>query len=230
MKHLWMSVAAIFLAGCGTPNIPEGPGPSPEDGSLLTAKWYTGDSAPAQGLGENGDLYLNTVNSIVYVKMSDRWTNVADLRGPEGAQGAAGPQGEPGEQGPQGPPGPPGQLEYWLHTITPDEVTTPTPGLYEVRIYDERIQTGYWFDVWLVNDEGAWLRMPVVLHAQTGIWLGLVWVSDGHLKFLSTNDVRGKQSVVFRAVPTESTPAAAKAGTRFDAGEYLRRLATKNSN
>jgi len=73
---------------------------------MLTAKWYTGTGAPSGELGEDGDLYLDTEASDVYVRMGGQWAPVANLRGPEGPPGPEGPEG------PQGPPGP-SDVIFW---------------------------------------------------------------------------------------------------------------------
>jgi len=116
-----LAVAVSLLAGgCPAPVEPGAlPGagdsaaavPGQESDSLLTAKWYTGTGGPSADLGEDGDLYLDTQASDVYVRMDGQWTPVANLRGPEGPagpEGPEGPQGPPGPEGPQGPPGPEG--------------------------------------------------------------------------------------------------------------------------
>ena len=49
------------------------------------ATWYTGSGAPSAGLGVNGDLYLNTVNSDVYQKSGGSWSVIANIKGATGA-------------------------------------------------------------------------------------------------------------------------------------------------
>lgn len=55
--------------------------------------WYNGAGAPAPGLGNNGDYYLNSTNGDVYTKAAGAWGIVANIAGP------AGPPGVPGAPG-----------------------------------------------------------------------------------------------------------------------------------
>jgi hypothetical protein len=57
------------------------------------ATWYSGSGAPASGLGVNGDQYLRTDTSDVYLKATGSWSiscNIKGLTGDTGAQGSAG--------------------------------------------------------------------------------------------------------------------------------------------
>lgn len=67
------------------------------------AKWLSGASAPAAGLGVVGDWYLNTTTSDAYEKTGgSAWTLRVNIKGAPGATGSQGPQGATGSQGPQG--------------------------------------------------------------------------------------------------------------------------------
>ena len=44
-------------------------GPQGDPGST----WYTGVGVPSNGLGLDGDLYLNTANSYFYLKVAGAW-------------------------------------------------------------------------------------------------------------------------------------------------------------
>lgn len=55
--------------------------------------WRNGDGAPSNGLGSDGDYYLDDLNGYVYYKASGAYTHVATIEGPPGA---AGPAGAPG--------------------------------------------------------------------------------------------------------------------------------------
>lgn len=76
------------------------------------ATWLSGEGAPAAGLGEVGDFYLDTADSAYYgPKALGGWGAPVSLIGPvgpagaPGAPGAAGAAGEPGPAGPQGATG-----------------------------------------------------------------------------------------------------------------------------
>jgi hypothetical protein len=61
-----------------------------------------GSGAPASTLGEDGDVYYDTVNKIFYgPKENGDWGDGSSAAGPAGAQGAVGPQGPAGADGSQ---------------------------------------------------------------------------------------------------------------------------------
>ena len=89
-------------------------GPLPDYGSVGNntpgspgSVWYEGAGVPANGLGIDGDFYLNTSNGNVYRKASGIWgLPIANLTGPAGAPGTPGIPGTPGT------PGTPGSVWY----------------------------------------------------------------------------------------------------------------------
>lgn len=68
------------------------------DGSV----WRSGAGAPSNGLGANGDYYLNTSNGDVYEKAGGTYSVVDNLTGPTGATGATGAAGADGADGADG--------------------------------------------------------------------------------------------------------------------------------
>lgn len=70
--------------------------------------WRNGTTVPSNSLGINGDYFLNTTNSIVYVKSGGSYSAIASLLGQTGSQGPEGPEGPEGPAGAIGPQGPPG--------------------------------------------------------------------------------------------------------------------------
>ena len=72
----------------------------------------SGAGAPSNGLGNDGDFYINTTSWLIYgPKVSGSWPSGVSLigaQGPQGAQGFQGPVGPQGAQGPQGNVGPQG--------------------------------------------------------------------------------------------------------------------------
>jgi hypothetical protein len=79
-------------------------GPQGVPGSV----WRNGVGAPASTLGVNGDYYLDTSNSNVYLKASGTYSIIANIQGNPGPTGPAGPTGPVGGNGPVGPAGPSG--------------------------------------------------------------------------------------------------------------------------
>ena len=66
------------------------------------AVWFIEANAPSNTVGKNGDLYLDTVNSNYYFKVSGAWVLKGNLKGAQGNVGAAGPTGAQGPQGATG--------------------------------------------------------------------------------------------------------------------------------
>lgn len=70
--------------------------------------WYSGNGAPSNQLGYNGDFYLDTFNALIWKKENNIWVEQFSVMGPQGEQGQPGipgPQGQPGNPGPKGAPG-----------------------------------------------------------------------------------------------------------------------------
>ena len=66
------------------------------------AVWFIEANAPGNTIGKNGDLYLDTVTSNYYFKVSGAWVLKGNLKGAQGNVGAAGPTGAQGPQGATG--------------------------------------------------------------------------------------------------------------------------------
>jgi len=200
---------------------------------MATSKWFTGETPPDASMGVDGDLYLNTVSSAVYVKKDGSWISVAELRGPAGPPGPTGATGAPGPQGPAGPPGeqgPPGpagtmQIEYWTHVITPAEcvfVPTFAGGYYEITIHDPRFGARDWIDLWERSLDGAWYRVAPIYSEANSIWYGIWYTFNGSICYRSPLSEVGTTIVIFRAPTFFST---GKSIEEFDAAAYFRSLA-----
>ena len=70
--------------------------------------WLTGNGAPNNANGNDGDLYLDLDNYDFYMKASGAWSKEGNFKGTNGADGATGPQGPQGEKGDTGAVGPQG--------------------------------------------------------------------------------------------------------------------------
>jgi hypothetical protein len=69
--------------------------------------WHVGLGSPATDVGQNGDFYLDSSSSDVYVKTSGSWSStIANIKGAIGSTGATGTQGATGAQGATGSQGP----------------------------------------------------------------------------------------------------------------------------
>ncbi|HEY8110784.1 MAG TPA: hypothetical protein VIG05_07960, partial [Candidatus Nitrosotenuis sp.] len=52
---------------------------------------FTGVGIPSQNLGKNGNIYINTANADVYLKISGSWILIGNLTGATGPVGPVGP-------------------------------------------------------------------------------------------------------------------------------------------
>jgi len=86
-------------AGAQGPAGPAGaqgdPGPAGAAGAdgADGAVWRSGAGAPSNGLGADGDFYLDTDTGDVHEKAAGTYSVVGNIQGPAGATGPAGPQG-----------------------------------------------------------------------------------------------------------------------------------------
>lgn len=64
--------------------------------------WRSGAGAPSNDLGVNGDYYLNTTTSDVYLKATGTYSVIVNIKGAQGIQGEQGIQGVQGDPGADG--------------------------------------------------------------------------------------------------------------------------------
>lgn len=64
--------------------------------------WRDGTGVPSNGLGVDGDYYLDDANGFVYAKASGTYSHVTTIIGPPGATGATGAPGSAGSAGAAG--------------------------------------------------------------------------------------------------------------------------------
>lgn len=97
VSNKWVKINS---AGTGLEFVdaPSGTGTNGTNGSV----WYSGSSAPAAGLGVEGDYYFVTTTGIVLKKQSGFWTQIANLTGPTGSTGSTGSTGPAGQGVPVG--------------------------------------------------------------------------------------------------------------------------------
>lgn len=63
------------------------------------ATWRSGSAAPDDALGNNGDFYLRTTNSDVYLKAGGTWSVSTNIKGAAGTNGSNGSNGSNGTNG-----------------------------------------------------------------------------------------------------------------------------------
>ena len=76
--------------------------------ATLSSIWLSGNGIPAPDLGNNNDLYLDTLTANIYQKVDGNWDfllNIKGAKGDKGDTGAQGPKGDTGDTGAQGPKG-----------------------------------------------------------------------------------------------------------------------------
>ncbi len=115
-KIFILALASFLLAGCsGEPQVgpkgdkgdtgatgPQGlPG---QDGKTV----LQGSGVPGDELGNDGDIFIDTLTWDYYSKTNGHWTLVGNIKGDKGDTGATGPQGPQGPQGDTGATGPQG--------------------------------------------------------------------------------------------------------------------------
>ena len=61
------------------------PGPTGDKGDNV--EWHTHAGVPTVGLGQNGDMCLDTTTGDVYYKDSNGWSLQANIKGPQGDGG-----------------------------------------------------------------------------------------------------------------------------------------------
>ena len=126
----------------GTPGTPGAPG---ANGSTI----FNGSGAPASGLGNNGDIYIDTSNDHYYTKGSGTWTDQGSMVGPAGATGSAGAAGAAGPAGPTGSTGAAGTSGSVWYTGAVAPTTLHNDGDYYLRSNNGEVYkqiTGAWVD------------------------------------------------------------------------------------
>lgn len=88
-------VSLVGPTGATGPQGPAGPGGS-------ATQWRTGSGVPADSLGVDNDLYLNTDNGDIHQKSGGAYSVIDNITGPTGATGAAGSNGADGSDGADG--------------------------------------------------------------------------------------------------------------------------------
>lgn len=168
----WLDFGEIGIMG------PEGPkGDKGDPGAPgASTRWYVGSNAPSGPDLKEGDCWLRSSDSNVYIYEGERWMARANIRGLQGIQGVRGPQGPkgiPGEQGPVGPRGAPAPIVEILGMLDSAE-QLPEPGSVDPN-------AGF-----LITDAGATYLYIIVngIWSNSGRWGGgtSVYVNDAFVE------------------------------------------------
>lgn len=107
LMSLLFALSLGGLSGCSNAEANNQSVVSGEKGNDGTSL-LTGEGAPIETLGNNGDSYINISNFDYYVKEDDKWVLKGNIKGEQGNPGEKGDQGELGEKGDKGDNGDPG--------------------------------------------------------------------------------------------------------------------------
>ena len=127
------------------PQGPEGPagedGQDGQDGSLI----LTGEGKPADTLGKDTDIYIDSKTGDLYQKANGTWTLVMNINGEDGSNGSSGSSGQDGETA-------------WSNTILPSEGGYVLPSIGSGKVNDEISfsvfpEDGYILDSLTLNEE-----------------------------------------------------------------------------
>ena len=100
--------------------------------------------------------------------------------------------------GPQGEQGIPGKINSWTHIINNAEVSKIGEYNYEVTIFDERFQTGSWYDIWAIGYDGLEQKQMHIDTFTAGITIyGIVQIYDGYITFPYILDITGYSIQIF---------------------------------
>jgi len=81
----------------------------PGKDGISNARFFIDNGVPSNGIGNDGDIYIDADPANLYYKVSGVWVLQGSIAGADGATGPTGPQGETGPAGPQGAVGPQGE-------------------------------------------------------------------------------------------------------------------------
>lgn len=176
--------------------------------------WLTGNGAPNNANGNDGDLYLDLDNYDFYMKASGAWSKEGNFKGANGANGADGATGPQGPQGPQGEKGDTGATgapgkdgTAWL---TGSEVPTAQTG--KDGDFYINLTTGELY----LKERGEWSNIGNIRGSTSGGTTQTMLAGDVNLDGkVNTSDVDILRPVLAKvssiAVPNTSTEALAVA-------------------
>lgn len=94
---VWLSpVSMVGPAGTNGTNGVDGTNGTNGTNGLDGRTIHNGSGPPSSGLGQNGDIYIDTTNNVYAVKSGGIWTSPTSMVGPAGSNGAPGTPGADG--------------------------------------------------------------------------------------------------------------------------------------
>ena len=82
----WLDITPVIRGGTGATGATGADGADGTDGKT----WYNGNGVPSNSIGIEGDFYMDTTNSVYYVKGASTWGTGISLVGATGADGTDG--------------------------------------------------------------------------------------------------------------------------------------------
>ena len=141
---VWEKVSGSWSQLVNIRGMPGQDGDDGEDGAD-GATWHTGEADPGSGLGDDGDLYLQTADGStgatgdVWEKSGGSWSVLVNIRGMSGEDGEDGNDGEDGAQ--------------WFHGATDPASGLGSDGDFYLQTADG--DTGQVGDIW-EKAAGSW--------------------------------------------------------------------------
>ena len=195
--------------------------------------WLTGNGAPNNANGNDGDLYLDLDNYDFYMKASGAWSKEGNFKGANGANGAdgatgpQGPQGEKGDTGATGPQGPQGEKGDTGATGAPGKDGT----VWLTGSEEPTAQTGKDGDFYInlttgelyLKESGEWRNIGNIRGSTSGGTTQTMLAGDVNLDGkVNTSDVDVLRPILARVssitVPNTSTEALAVAANDDTSG------------
>lgn len=117
--------------------------------------FLNGAGVPAEDLGVDGDVYLDSNNGDLYKKEESTWTSIANLKGAKGDKGDTGAKGEKGDKGDVGSKGADGANGKSAYQIWLDAGNTGTEQDFLASLKGVKGDTGAKGDKGDKGDTGA---------------------------------------------------------------------------
>lgn len=154
------------------------PGADGTDG----ATWRSGTGAPSNGLGANGDFYLNTANGDVYKKASGTYSVDTNIKGASGNNGTDGNTVLNGIEPPDGSAGNEG--DFFIDTLARAIYGPKTSGDWGAPAYFHGPYKKY---VALVTTQDNGTDPPIVEVLENSIGaISWAYVAEGQIKAVSS--------------------------------------------
>jgi hypothetical protein len=205
------------VTGPAGPTGPKGDKGDAGSGVKIVGSLASATALPSAYTGAVGDMYITQDNGNGHVWTGAAWTNIGQIRGPQGIEGEAGPtgpagaagpkgdKGDRGDQGPQGvagpagaagPKGDKGDAGSGVKIVGSLASASALPSAY----------TGAVGDMYITQDNG-----------NGHVWTGTTWTNVGQIR--GPQGPQGTEGAAGVAGPTGPAGAAGPKGDKGDRGD-----------